>query len=379
VVDDDFGRLTRREARVAVLVANGLSDREISQSLSITTRTAEWHVQQILTKLDLKSRSQIAARVARAEVLGFLLADPDKRLDRVPAQAAAFLGYRPELSQAHQVLETTRLLSWPVRETDLQGEQRLAALADAGYNPVIVRITYAAVLGKVAKRYPGTQFAIVDDSTLSAVNKNVTSLVFADHQGSYLVGAIAAQASKLGTIGFVGGVHIPLIQRFEAGYVAGARALKPDIKVLIRYLTDPPDFSGFAARVKAKSAAEAMYRGGADVVYHAAGGSGPGVFQAAKLAGALAIGVDSDEYLTAPPDTKATILTSMLKYLDAAVTGYLKSFVSRSPFTGVKIFDLANDGVGYSKSNTKVMQYVEKAERLREQIVAGKIRVPDKP
>jgi basic membrane protein A len=296
----------------------------------------------------------------------------------VQAQAAAFLGYRPELSQAHQVLETTRLLSWPVRETDLQGEERLAALADAGYNPVIVRVTYATALGKVAKRYPGTRFAIVDDSTLSA-HKNVTSLVFADHQGSYLVGAIAAQASRSGTIGFVGGVHIPLIQRFEAGYVAGARALKADIKLLIRYLSEPPDFSGFAARVKAKAAAEAMYRGGADVVYHAAGGSGPGVFQAARLAGALAIGVDSDEYLTAAPDTRGTILTSMLKYLDAAVTGYLKSLVSRSPFTGVKIFDLANDGVGYSRSNSRVLPYVEKAERLREQIVAGKIRVPDKP
>ena len=121
---EDFGRLTRREVRVAVLVANGLSDREISQSLTITTRTAEWHVQQILAKLELKSRSQIAARMAQAEALGFLISDAEGRQAGVPAPAAAFLGWRPELSQAHQVLETTRLLSWPVRETVAQGEQR---------------------------------------------------------------------------------------------------------------------------------------------------------------------------------------------------------------------------------------------------------------
>ena len=372
-------RLTNRELHVAVLVADGLGDRGVAQRLSITTRTAEWHVQQILAKLGLKSRSQIAARVAQAEALGFLLSDADGRRDRVAAQAAAFIGWQPDLSPAHELLETTRLLARPLRETDLQREQRLAALADAGYNPVIARIIYAAALARIAHRYPGTQFAILDDSSLSAANKNVTSLVFADHQGSYLVGAIAAQASMSGTVGFIGGVRIPLIQKFEAGYVAGARALKPDIKTPIGYLTEPPDVSGFADHAKAKFAADGMYRSGADVVFHAAGASGPGIFQAAKLAGALAIGVDSDEYLTAPADTRATILTSMLKYLDAAVKAYLKSFVSGSPFCGVKTFDLAHDGVGYSKSNPLVMQYVAMTERLREQIVAGKIRVPDKP
>ena len=136
--------------------------------------------------------------------------------------------------------------------------------------------------GKVAKEFPDTKFAIIDDA--AAVGPNIANLTFAEHEGSFLVGAAAALKSKTGNIGFVGGVEVPLIKKFEAGYEAGAKAVKPDIKVQTKYLTQPPDFSGFNDPAKGKTAAEGMYDGGADVVYQAAGGSGGGVFEAAKAA-----------------------------------------------------------------------------------------------
>ena len=370
-------RLTRRELEVAVLVADGLSDRDVAVKLFITKRTAEWHVQQILTKLDLKSRSQIAARVSQAEALGYPLLASDRLPPDLPAQLTAFVGWNPDVSNTNESLTTTRLLGGPPVETDAQRQERLISLAEAGYNPVIVRFTYAVALAEVAKQYPGTQFAIVDDSSLSA-NKNVTSLVFADHEGSYLVGAIAAQASKTAIIGFVGGVHVPLIGKFQAGYAAGARVVNPKIRLLVDYLTEPPDFSGFVDTARAKVSADRMYRGGADVVFHAAG-SGQGVFHAAKVAGAVAIGVDSDQYRAAPADLKPFILTSMVKRVEVAVNEYVQAFARRAPLSGVNIFDLAKGGVDYAKSNPLVQPYVAVAEDLREQIVAGKIKVPDKP
>jgi len=372
-------RLSRRELEVAVLVADGLSDREVAEKLFITKRTAEWHVQQILAKLDLKSRSQIAARVSQAEALGYPLLAADRLPPDLPAQLTAFVGWNPDVSNTNESLATTRLLAGPPVETDAHRQERLVSLAEAGYNPVIVRFTYTVALGRVAKRYPNTQFAIVDDSSLSADNRNVTSLIFADHQGSYLVGAIAAQASKTGIVGFVGGVHVPFIEKFQAGYAAGARVVNPEIRLLVNYLAEPPDFSGFAEPGKAKVAADRMYRSGADVVYHAAGGSGEGVFRAAKAAGALAIGVDSDQYMAAPADTKASILTSMVKRVEVAVNEYVLACGRKVPFSGIKIFDLAKGGVDYSKSNPLVQPYVGTAEDLREQIVAGNVTVPDKP
>jgi basic membrane protein A len=262
-------------------------------------------------------------------------------------------------------------------ETDAQKEERLTTLAEAGYNPIIaVGFAYAVALGKVAPQFPDTQFGIVDDSSLSEANKNVTSLVFAENEGSFLVGAIAAQASKSGNIGFVGGVNVPLIVKFQAGYEAGAKAVNPNIKVQVKYLTEPPDFSGFGDPAKGKVAAEGMFQSGADVVYHAAGGSGGGVFEAAKAAGGWAIGVDSDQYLTADASVKDVILTSMLKRVDVAVYSFIKSAVDGSVLTGVQTFDLKVDGVGYSDSNDAVADYTAKAEELKAQIISGAITVP---
>jgi basic membrane protein A len=376
LVNKDLRRLTRRELQVAVFVAQGLSDREVAEKLSITRRTAEWHVEQILSKLALKSRSQIASGVSQAEALGGPLLAADRPRRSLPPNMSAVLGFNPAVSETHELLATTRSLADAPHESHSERRERLISLAESGYNPVIVTgAMYAFALREVAKQFPATKFAIVDDSSLSADNRNVTGLVFADHEGSYLVGAIAAQASRTGTIGFIGGVDLPSIRRFQVGYVAGAKVIKPDIEVRSDFLTQPPDFSGFADPAKGKAAAARMYENRADVVFHAAGGSGTGVFQAAKMAGAIAIGVDSDQYLTAPADVRPHVLTSMLKRVDEAVKEYVKASARASQLPRVMTFNLANGGVGYSKSNPELLPYIATTDDLLQQIVAGKIRV----
>jgi basic membrane protein A len=265
-------------------------------------------------------------------------------------------------------------LSAAANETDAQKEERLRLLAEGGYNPVIaVGFAYATALGNVATEFPDVDFAIVDDASVEA--PNVASLTFAEEQGSYLVGVIAAQASESGNIGFVGGVEVPLIKKFEAGYRAGAESVNPDIEVQVKYLTQPPDFSGFNDPAKGQTAATGMYDAGADVVYQAAGGSGSGVFTAAEAAGALSIGVDSDQYLTAT-EGKDTIITSMIKRVDVAVYETIKAAVDGSPLSGVQVFDLEAEGVGYSTSNEAVNEYTAKADEAAEAIKSGDITVP---
>jgi basic membrane protein A len=263
-------------------------------------------------------------------------------------------------------------------ETDAQKEERLRLLAQAGYNPVIaVGFAYAPALGKVAKQFPNTHFAIVDDSSLT--NTNVTSLVFNEEQSSFLVGTIAAQATKTKHVGYIGGVLTPLLQKFEAGYVAGVHAIDPSIKVDVKYLSQPPDFSGFSAPDKGKTAAQGMYDGGADVVYAAAGGSGTGAFQAAAADKKLAIGVDSDQYLTAAAGIKSVILTSALKQVDTAVYGMIKSSVGGTPLSGIQRFSLKVGGVGYAKSNPAVQPYEKVTDEWAAKITSGTEVVPTVP
>ena len=263
-------------------------------------------------------------------------------------------------------------------EKDAAKEERLRLLADGGYDPVIgVGFAYAGALKKVAAEFPDTHFAIVDDSSITAAN--VTNLVFAEQEGSYLVGVIAAQASKTGNVGFIGGVDVPLIHKFEAGYTAGAKSVNPSITVQVKYLTQPPDFSGFGDPAKGKTAAQGMLDGGADVIYAAAGGSGGGVFDAvAAKKGTWAIGVDSDQYKTAAPAVQPVIVTSMLKKVDVAVYNMIKSAVDGSPLTGTQTFDLKADGVGYSVSNAAVKAFTAKADEAKAAIIAGTVTVPDK-
>jgi basic membrane protein A len=272
----------------------------------------------------------------------------------------------------------TKELEAATGETDAAKEERLRLLASGGYDPVIgIGFAYAAALKKVAAEFPDTHFAIVDDASFEA--PNVANLVFAEQDGSYLVGVMAAQASKTGDIGFVGGVDVPLIHKFEAGYAAGAKSVNADIKVQVKYLTQPPDFSGFGDPAKGKTAAQGMLDAGADVIYAAAGGSGSGAFDAvAAKTGAWAIGVDSDQYQSASDAVKPVILTSMLKRVDVAVYNEIKSAVDGSPLSGIQTFDLKSDGVGYSTSNPAVDPYTAKADEAKAKIISGEITVPDK-
>ena len=265
----------------------------------------------------------------------------------------------------------------PKENTDEVRAATLRDLAKAGHNPVIaVGFLYAAAVDTVAKEFPQVTFAIVD--SVSSV-PNVVSLIFAEEQGSYLVGVAAALATHTGRIGFVGGVDVPLIHKFQAGYLAGARRVNPRVTVESTYLSAPPDFSGFNDPGKGKAAAARMAADRVDVVYSAAGGSGPGVMQAmAAVKGSWGIGVDSDQYQTADAATKPIVLTSMLKRVDNAVFQEIQAFIKGDRAGGVKQFDLKIDGVGYATSNeTAIAPYRARIDQERQAIIDGSIIVPD--
>ena len=274
---------------------------------------------------------------------------------------------------------------------------RLALAVADGNNLVVgVGFLWGGAISAGAAANPDTHFAIVDsvvatfdnatpdDTTDDVALNNVASLVFAEEQGSFLVGAAAALTSKTGKIGFVGGVEFDLIKKFEAGYIAGAKAVNPDIVVLSQYVSQPPDFSGFTDTAKGKEIAGQMYLDGADVVYHAAGQTGNGVFEAASEAGepgaVWAIGVDSDQYLSAAPEVQPYILTSMLKRVDLSVFETIKAETEGTFSGGVSVFDLARNGVGYSTSGDFMSaETIAALEGFKAQIIDGTIVVPTDP
>jgi basic membrane protein A len=271
----------------------------------------------------------------------------------------------------------TKELEATAGETDAQKEERLRLLAEQGFNPVVaVGFAYSGPLAKVAKEFPEIKFGIIDDA--EAKGSNIANLTFAEEQGSYLVGVAAALKSKKKNVGFVGGVNVPLIKKFEAGYKAGVASVDPKIKVQANYLTQPPDFTGFNDPAKGKTAAEGMFDNGADVVYQAAGGSGGGVFEAAKSANGMAIGVDSDQVLTAKPDVKGVIITSMIKKVDVAVHSFIKNVQGNQFKAGQTIFDLKADGVGYSTTGGKIDDIKSQLEGDKQKIISGQITVPTK-
>ena len=271
-------------------------------------------------------------------------------------------------------------------DNDSIREQRLQTLADQGYNPVIaVGFLYSPAAAKVAKANPNTNFAVIDgySTTIATDAKNLSDLVFAENEGSYLVGVAAALTSKSKHVGFIGGTHGDLIKKFEAGYVAGVKSIDPKIKIDIQYLTEDPSdaATGFENPAGGKQAATAMYQGGADVVYHAAGKSGLGLFEAAVAAGEgkWAIGVDSDQYLTAAADQKPHILTSMLKRIDTAVFEYVSAFKEGKVKSGFVLYDLKVDGVGYSTSGGFVDPIKPQIDAAADKIKSGEVKVPEKP
>ena len=269
-------------------------------------------------------------------------------------------------------------LSARANETDTDRATRLDLLAKGGFNPIIaVGFAYAPALKTIAPKYPDVKFGIVDATTDDVSGPNVQNLVFAEEQGSFLVGAAAALKDTSGTVGFIGGCSVPLIAKFEAGFKAGAEAAKPGIKVVSKYLSTPQQgCSGFNDPQAGTESAKGMYDGGADIVYAAAGGSGSGVFAAAKAANKKAIGVDSDQYLTADAAVKDVIMTSMLKRVNVAVLDFITTNNGGKFTAGAKVFDLKVDGVGYSTSGDQVTDIASKLDAYKKQIVDGTIKVP---
>ncbi|MFE5139819.1 BMP family protein [Streptomyces sp. NPDC057950] len=236
-------------------------------------------------------------------------------------------------------------------ESDADKVQRLEQLAKSGYNPVIgVGFVYAPAIKEVAAKYPKITFGIIDDEQDKAAN--VADMVFHEEQASYLAGVTAAKTTKKNHIGFIGGVDIPLIHKFQAGYVQGAKSVNPNIKIESQYLTQTPQEGGFASPDKGKDAAEGQIDAGADVLYAAAGLSGQGVIQSAASHKVWAIGVDSDQYKQdALAKYKDYILTSATKDVAGAVYNLAKSVQDGKPETGVVRASLATGGVGLADSN----------------------------
>ncbi|MET8169562.1 BMP family ABC transporter substrate-binding protein [Streptomyces sp. NPDC005329] len=253
-------------------------------------------------------------------------------------------------------------------ESDADKVQRLESLAKQGYNPVIgVGFAYAPAVKEVAAKYPKTTFGIVDDEQIKA--DNVADLVFHEEQASYLAGVAAAKATKTNTVGFVGGVDVPLIHKFEAGFKQGVEDTKKGVTVKSQYLTETAAEGGFSSPDKGESAAEGQIDAGADVVYAAAGLSGQGVIKAANAHKVWAIGVDSDQYKQdALKAYKSSILTSAMKNVEGAVYTLAKSVKDGKPATGVVRGSLENGGVSVSDSNpefasnTAIQDAIKKAE-----------------
>ena len=223
-------------------------------------------------------------------------------------------------------------------QDEAQREQALRRLAEAGANPVVMTgFAFGDALGKVAKDFPDTKFAIID---MVVDAPNVKSVVFNEHEGSYLVGMMAGLATKTGTVGFIGGMDIPLIRKFGCGYAQGVLAARPDAKIVLNMTGTTP--AAWNDPVKGAELATAQQSQGADVIYAAAGGTGIGVLQTAADLGILSIGVDSNQNYMHP----GKVLTSMLKRVDNAVYEAFKEGVDLKP--GINVMGLANDGVGYA-------------------------------
>lgn len=249
-----------------------------------------------------------------------------------------------------------------------QREQAIRRMAEKGASPIIgVGFSQASAIEKVAKEFPKLNFVIVD---MVVGLPNVQSVVFKEQEGSFLVGAMAAMASKTGKVGFVGGMDIPLIRKFECGYEQGAKFANAKAEVFAN-MTGTTG-AAWNDPTRGGELAKAQFAKGADVVFAAAGGTGVGVYQAAKDSGKLAIGVDSNQNHLQP----GTMLTSMLKRVDVAVYNVSKSFAP-----GITVLGLKEGGVDYAMdaNNAKLVtaDMKKKVEAAKADIISGKIKVAD--
>ena len=256
-------------------------------------------------------------------------------------------------------------------QSEAQREQALRSLAEAGANPIIMTgFAFGDVLNTVSQEFPDTKFGIVD---MVVDQPNVKSVVFNEHEGSYLVGMMAALASKTNTVGFIGGMDIPLIRKFGCGYAQGVKAVNPDATVVLNMTGTTP--AAWNDPVKGAELAKAQKAQGADVIYAAAGGTGVGVLQTAADEGILSIGVDSNQNYLHP----GKVLTSMMKRVDNAVYEAFKEGENLTP--GINVMGLANDGVGYAmdENNAALVtpEMQAKVDEAAAKIKSGEIVVHD--
>jgi len=252
-------------------------------------------------------------------------------------------------------------------------EPLLRSFAQKDFDLIIgVGISQADPIKKIAAQFPQKHFAIVD-AEVNALN--VRSLLFEEHEGSYVVGAIAGSISKSGKVGFIGGMDIPLIRRFEKGYLAGVKKIHPQAQIISNFVGVTGE--AWHNPAKAKELAISQYGTGVDVIFVAAGASGSGVFDAAEERGKFAIGVDSNQNYIKP----GIVLTSMMKRVDVAVFETCKEAAQGSYPAGTKRYGLANQGVDYAVDayNDKVLPVTVRkvADQIKNDIIAGKIKVPD--
>lgn len=248
-------------------------------------------------------------------------------------------------------------------------EPNLTTMAEQNFDLVLaIGINQAKPLENVAAKFPKINFAIVDGMVKAP---NVRALLFSENEGSFLAGYLAGLMTKTKKLGFVGGMELPLIKKFEAGYIAGAKTADPSVEVL------PAKYTGDWSNVdKGKAAAQLLFGSGADIVYHAAGKAGEGVIAAAKDAGKYAIGVDKDQ----DDLEQGFVLTSMVKHVDEAVYQTVKDVQDGKFTAGDKIYDLKNKGVGLSEmkfTKDKIgAENLKKVQEISDKIVSGEIKVP---
>jgi len=256
---------------------------------------------------------------------------------------------------------------------DAQIEQALRRFARDGHSPIVaVGFSQATALQKVAAEFPDLKFTIID---MVVDLPNVQSIVFKEHEGSYLVGLLAAMASKTGKVGFVGGMDIPLIRKFACGYVQGAKAAKKEAEIFQNMTGSTP--SAWNDPVKGGELAKSQIDRGADVIYHAAGGTGIGVLRAAADAGKLGIGVDSNQNGLQP----GKVLTSMLKRVDVAAYTSFKAARDGGWKPGISVLGLKEDGVGWALDDANraliTPEMKAAADKARADIISGAVKVHD--
>jgi basic membrane protein A len=284
---------------------------------------------------------------------------------------AAYIG----VSRAERELGVEVSYLEPASTEDREAALRL--FAARGFDLVIgVGFIFSSDIDAVSAAYPSVRFAGIDYfATKGSIPENVAALAFREEEGSFLVGAVAGYMTKSKHVGFVGGMTGPLIRKFEAGYIAGVAAACPDCSVHSAYAGTTPD--AFRDPASGKALANAQIAAGSDILYHASGSTGHGVFEAAAQAHVLAIGVDADQHDEMP----GTVITSMIKRGDVAVYDIVDDVIKGRFHGGMRIFGLKEDGVDYVHEGPHADAIPDdvkaKVQGLREDVIAGRISVPN--